>query len=542
MKKKKMLKGGNLDLKGIFNKLQLPNENETYLKGKTGLGGIAEDAAASTLNAFFPMAGDATKLLGQVGKTIKGDGTDVTKNLIGNILNPLNSINKVAEGRFLEAIPYFGSFAEAEAANNEMKRIVDEQRANDIKSNQSRSQTILNGYPTNGIRYEMGGNLLHDLSIKKGGKAIPLSKNSAIFEGNSHNEGGIDLAKNGKVIAEVEKDEVIKDDKIYSDALFYKNNLTFAKQAEKLSKNKGEMEKALEQRPNDVSLKNGISIKEEQLENLFNTQENTKAEFVEYMKNNKPVPKALFGLDLSSIKDLAKNVDTSKFAPYLDNAANAVITNMRQKRGVPMQNLTNYFTPTTISNADQINEAQLQVKNLNKNILANSSNSNNANANMLAGISQGIKAINSTNAETQRFNANLLNDAKRANTEIERSNNAITYNNQLEDFKYKDSILSQYGQNASDLSKDMQVQNRDKKAEEQFNQKQGMDFATASERTKEDLFNMFPDLVAKIAPDYYKEKMKNKNSNININFLKELIEENAAFEKKYGGKLKMKNC
>ena len=74
-------------------------------------------------------------------------------------------------------------------------------------------------------------------------------------QGNTHNQNNIDntygikLMQGGNAFAEIEDQETIKDgEKVYSDKLKSSNGLTYAENAEKLSKKKGKLEKNFRKR------------------------------------------------------------------------------------------------------------------------------------------------------------------------------------------------------------------------------------------------------------------------------------------------------
>ena len=80
----------------------------------------------------------------------------------------------------------------------------------------------------------------------KGGVLNPLASDIVKAEGATHAEGGIKLGKNGKAYAEVEDQEIIQGNNVYSDRITLPNSkITIAMEAEKLAKLKGKSEKYL---------------------------------------------------------------------------------------------------------------------------------------------------------------------------------------------------------------------------------------------------------------------------------------------------------
>lgn len=126
-----------------------------------------------------------------------------------------------------------------------------------------------------GVKYfAKGGNLPNDqVYAGKGGNLKELSSDVDIIKGKSHAQGGVDLKANGKVIAEAEGDEVIKDDNmVFSDKLGY------AKIAEKIAKKKAKFEKDL--KSTDVHRRNTATRMtanlDKELDSLFAQQEASK--------------------------------------------------------------------------------------------------------------------------------------------------------------------------------------------------------------------------------------------------------------------------
>lgn len=146
---------------------------------------------------------------------------------------------------------------------------------------------VLDNYNTKGNKdvqyFEEGGNLATpNVYAKNGGKLKPLSNDVDKIEGKSHAQGGVDLAINGKVIAEGEGEEIIKDDNmVFSDKLGY------AKTAEKLGKLKGKFEKDVNSK--DPHKRNTairtIQNTDKKLNNLFAQQEASKLSESKVMEN-----------------------------------------------------------------------------------------------------------------------------------------------------------------------------------------------------------------------------------------------------------------
>lgn len=172
----------------------------------------------------------------------------------------------------------------------------------------------------------------------KGGSLLPISSNMDKVKGNTHEEDDIDntkgvkLINNGKAVAEVEDEEVIKDDKkVYSDRLQLRKGVTYAQEADKLAKKMANAEKVLSDPTTNFRKKNVAAIKRNNLnkvaESLFNHQEMMKQKNG-IKDNDDNVPKGADGLDLSKLVKGAM--------PYLDNVSNAVLTAFTPKPAFPM--------------------------------------------------------------------------------------------------------------------------------------------------------------------------------------------------------------
>lgn len=108
-----------------------------------------------------------------------------------------------------------------------------------------------------------------------GGNLNYIASDTQKAVGNTHEDGGIKLKNNGVPYAEVEDQEIIKEDKVYSDRLELPNGSTIAEEAEKLGKIKGKNEeksKSYDYRQSN-SASRTIDIADQKLEELFNYQE-----------------------------------------------------------------------------------------------------------------------------------------------------------------------------------------------------------------------------------------------------------------------------
>lgn len=127
----------------------------------------------------------------------------------------------------------------------------------------------------------------------KGGDLKGLASGTDLAVGNTHeqstidNTSGIKVAQNGKVLAEVEDGEVIKEGLVFSDRLKHDGKHTYAKTAESLAKERGKLETQLasvRDRRKRNSLERQISILNTKEKDLYVQQEASKA--MEAQANN----------------------------------------------------------------------------------------------------------------------------------------------------------------------------------------------------------------------------------------------------------------
>jgi hypothetical protein len=225
--------------------------------------GIAQQAAP-IINSFIPQDSIG-------GGTASGALQGAS---IGMALGPWGAL---AGGVIGGAAGFFG----AKKRKDEERKLQEQIRARNYQNIISNSQGVLAGYPSQGIveakyggRFNFGGYM----SPIKGGRAIPLADGVTLYDGRTHEQGGILLPNN----AEIEDAEVIKEDKVYSDSLKPKgSSKTYAELAEELGRKKGKYDSDLNS-PNQTKATTAklMSIKyDNKLESLFNIQEESKMKF-----------------------------------------------------------------------------------------------------------------------------------------------------------------------------------------------------------------------------------------------------------------------
>src|SRR5574343_50837 len=210
---------------------------------------------------------------------------------LGGILNGLQTVNSLA-GMIPAAQPFtqllspvlgLAQNLNTKAQANKQMKAAQRQEALAAKQDILRkSQALLGNYPTQGVtspQMGMGGSLIKYMN----GGAVPLSSTGQMVVGNSHEQGGVDLMKQGQPIAEVEGGEVINQAMnqpfVSSDRLVNPaTGMTFAQEMSKLETEKAKYEKLLQERPDDLALKNAIAKIEKQIDNLAMQQEQMKAQ------------------------------------------------------------------------------------------------------------------------------------------------------------------------------------------------------------------------------------------------------------------------
>lgn len=295
-----------------------------------------------------------------------------------------------------------------------------------------------------------------------GGELNSLSSSTQKVQGDTHSQDtnkdgmtGVTLRANGNNIAEVEDQEVIYNDKVFSDRLKFKKGTTFAREAEKLGKKQGKYEEMANS--NDMFAKSTgkrmYARITQGLDNLYQIQESLKGSqpVSKRMAQGGPIPYSPDydpnwyspmnpnGLSYMDVQDTelvntnnglsymtnlydpplqavprntpsenrefnnnnfgnylnAFNNSASSFAPYIDNLVNASLTKRTPNIPVPSAsvsyNLTASPLKTNYNINPALNSANDSFRSLNKNIDDNVSNSNVARANKLGAFANLLK-------------------------------------------------------------------------------------------------------------------------------------------------------
>lgn len=135
--------------------------------------------------------------------------------------------------------------------------------------------------PTKNVRGIQGASIYAKFGARipvRGGHLERLADNAALADGKTHEQGGIQLHGAGQPLAEIEDDEVIDNDKVFSATLKLADGTTIAENAMKYSKMKGKMEPKIHS--TDYRAKNTARRMTDnanlELEKLFQVQESMK--------------------------------------------------------------------------------------------------------------------------------------------------------------------------------------------------------------------------------------------------------------------------
>jgi len=354
------------------------------------------------------------------------------------------------------------------AANKE-KALATEQERMGLKqamaSQTGADRIALEDYPVEGnedVRgfYKKGGkiNLVGYNAV--GGDLLSLSNNTQRASGNTHGESTIDgtsgiklVNPNGKAVAEIEDDEVIKDNKlVFSDRLKTTTGKTYADEAELLGNRMGKFEKVLANPNANKYSKNTANLSidniNSKMDKLFANQESMKkAQGIEDT-DGANIPKGGYGMNTEDppMEEYIDNpgayanktttatadpgggngFDFTSLIPYADNVVNAFLTNKTPKVAAPIMAKQRPFD-TTVNVTPQLNEVTDTVAQTTSGIQRGTASSNVATQRMMSTRLAGMKATNSIlankeNAETALGNQDIQNQQRIEATNLARIN------------------------------------------------------------------------------------------------------------------------
>lgn len=249
-----------------------------------------------------------------------------------------------------------------------------------------------------------------------GGYMKPLAKGVHKIEGNSHEEGGVGLIKNGTKFAEVEGGEVKLDNEnketIVTDSIYIRPGVTFADEATKLGKMKGRLE-SMKTTDTNSFLLDRVKAK---LARLPEEQEMVKKSMgivdSTMGKNGIDDLKLVSGDINSDINDYYDNVDKNNQYDFQSLAMNDNNSNQIPRVGSELPIEKSTFQPKYNPYAKSLKPFKLddnRFANLNTTDLQNEARSINNTPN-LSNTSMDYDKVLSTAANVGRFVDNYYND------------------------------------------------------------------------------------------------------------------------------------
>lgn len=314
----------------------------------------------------------------------------------------------------------------------------------------------------------------------KGGELEGIANGTDLAVGNKHGEktidntSGIKVAEGGKVLAEIEDGEVVKDERVYSDRLKHDGKNTFASTAERYAKERGKLEGQLanvRDRRKRNSLERQISILDTKENELYTQQEAMKAVEAQKQQSANPVteeglpemsiggglwnkggdallkglsplppiatttPNSESGFDINKLFS-SENLDKAKgvmnsVTPFIDNIVNASISTPKMSTPLvaPMKQMD-----SNINVNPQLASIDRAVNASTHNVLTNTNNSSAArnavtNARLKGASMKGEVLGNKQNAELQIKNQNtqMVNNKLQQDTQTANQHNMLEY-------------------------------------------------------------------------------------------------------------------
>ena len=214
---------------------------------------------------------------------------------VAGLIDPVGSLGKsigsFATGNWkqgLTEIPGIGAVGNLafgkSLAKDKLKDL--EEQANEVKALEreakvKRDTVSLANFKTNeGYTYALGGksNKLKNGITVDNGDLIPIANDMVVAKGATHENNGITLKRNGEELIEIEDEEVIKGNKIYSDRILLSDNSSIADEAASLGAQKGRYEKLSKTAPESLkrTYNKLIASIDTKLNSLFAQQDSIK--------------------------------------------------------------------------------------------------------------------------------------------------------------------------------------------------------------------------------------------------------------------------
>lgn len=461
----------------------------SFTQKEDGLSNLGKQGAAIATDAFVPGLGQVLTGYDSVIKQVVTDSNGLRKKDFGNVLinnsNPLSaigdSITAIQTQNFADG-PHGRLLA---SLGIDVGETTEEKRYKESLKEQEglRFSNMKNAYKQmsfNDSQNLKGNKVMKNGGRVTGGKILPVGKNAAIVEGNSHENGGVKINDAG---VEVEKNEVIYNT---GDGEFvFSDHLGFADKAKRLVKVKARLDKSLANNSNDPILKASVAKVENDILKLANEQEEFKNSYPEalivngkqmkyggyrlYKKGgllpgldnlwedyNQPISnkmtgapgkKSFFtklrqsynenigGLDFDfntkPITDRLSKVSDWDVQGYA-NMVPTILATSQEIPDVPEQNQLSRVSLSRVNYNDALNNADVQTATARKSIQG--TNAQVANAVSAKLTADNINAKNNIYGEQNRRNIEILNNETMANMQIQEKNNNIDYLNRMNKF------------------------------------------------------------------------------------------------------------
>jgi len=299
-----------------------------------------------------------------------------------------------------------------------------------------------------------------NLDVVKGGQSKTLASNVEKIEGDTHEEGGVILAnQNGKQVAEVEGEEVIKDgNDVYSERLGY------ADEAEKIGKKKAKYEEKLNSsnKFERATAERMVERLEKDLEDLFAQQEAQKGE---------QVPTNAYGGELAeggkvnwgNVAGTALNVagQVGQLAiPLLDNLYNKKQIDKIPEIPLPeFQKAREFDTEYNIN--PQLQEVDSSIKAYNTGVSRSSIQPQVTRANQLMANLKGMREKNVLRGNKENIESRLFNQSQINKQGVDAQNIAKREAFRMNKYLRTNEILGKESANVANAVEDVQLGIRD---------------------------------------------------------------------------------
>ncbi len=535
---KKYAYGGNEFNPYVQNQIQQTSSSSAQMNN-------AGQGAANTVGSAIPIVG-AFKAVGEgVAKGIRGDnkyGVAKSNTAAGAaaIFNPLqqttDGFSAIGKGDFKGAalnllappIAAFQKNEEMRKAQMYAERNYAEQQYKTTQQDQYQ-QALDQGFNLKGIdqseKYMKKGGLYK--SFANGGVA-PLSSTNVMFNGKSHEEGGIKQPMvNGKKLSGVEVEGGETMSTANGQKFIFSDELGFADQHKPLARAIGKIEKKMKSNPNDSIAKKTLANLKEREEELKLRQELTKESLGipndSHNLKNGGLYKAAYGLppyeegqvprnpfsagygEVPLTDQIRPNVDTtsmrlgsvgdysgmgsdqystafnkpsgsgfnfgaitngiSKAAPYAGALSNLFLNNQARSYDTPSEALPDYVKYKPVDYTNQKLETDMQRRELNKSLTNNLTNSSVAAAVKQKNLASTIRQKNLINQNETNVNTEGINRNRLVNSQIQQTRNNIDVENRDRVYNKEQRYLTNKGQILNNFSDIMQQQNRDSRLE-----------------------------------------------------------------------------